>query len=824
MLKALRRTARMLRKNPSFTLVAASSLAIGIGATSAMFSFADALLLRPLPVLDPGRVAAVTTASTAAFGTNSQISYPDYVDFRDHNRSFSGLVAAAYGTFGFSPDQTTVPRMKFGLFVSGNLFRVLGVEPSLGRGFRDSEDQAEGRDAVVVLSHDFWVSQFGASPSVMGTKIRLNGIEFTVVGVAPEQFTGIDTFLRPALFIPLAMAPRIGSQNSFNTAHENSLNRRDIRWLIVKGRLKPGASVAQAQADLSAIAAQLQRMYPQTNRNQRITVQSEFQLRAQQSPPNTAMVAMLLLLSLCVLLVACANVAGLLLSRSRARSREIAIRLAIGANRGDLVRQLLLENLLLAILGGSAGILIAYAGARFFSGIPIPTDLPIVFVVGLDRRVLLFTLVVSVASIFIFGLAPALRATRPDLVPALKAADADTIGQRRLWGRNLIVVGQVALSLVLLIVSALLLHGFRAELTQGPGFRTDHLFLTGFDTQLIHYSPEQSKEFYKNLLDRTNSAPGVTSAALTSNVPLFGGDAIQLVPEDYQLPHGEQSLTVFDSIVSSGYFSTMGIRLLQGRAFLESDKAGSPLVAVVNQQFANHFWPRGGALGKRFHMKNASGPLVQIVGIAKTTKYFWIAEPPLDHVYLPYTQNARTAFTIITGSETADASNLAPVLRKVVRGLDPNMPIFDVRTMRDFYNQRAVKTPNMIAESVAALGLMGLILAMIGLYGLVAYSVSRRTREIGIRMAIGADRQSVIRMVLKQGLNLGSVGIAAGLVISFFACQAITSQVWIASFDRLNPLLYLGIALPLLLITALATYAPARRASLIDPMRALREE
>lgn len=824
MLKSVRRAARMLRRNPSFTIVAVCSLAIGIGATSAMFSFADALLLRPLPVLDPGRVVAVSTASSAAFGTDSQISYPDYVDFRDHNRSFSGLVAAAYGTFGFSPDQSTVPRMKFGLFVSGNIFRVLGVEPTLGRGFRDSEDQAEGRDAVVVLSHDFWVSQFGENPSVIGARIRLNGIEFTVVGVAPEHFTGIDTFLRPALFIPLAMSPRVSPQNSFMTAHENNLKRRDARWLIVKGRLRPGVSVAQAQADLSAITVQLQRMYPQTNRNQRISVQSEFQLRAQQSPPNTAMVAMLLLLSLCVLLVACANVAGLLLSRARARSREIAIRLAIGANRGDLVRQLLLENLLLAILGGSAGIAVAYAGAKFFSGIPIPTDLPIVFVVGVDRRVLLFTLVVSVISIFIFGLAPALRATRPDLVPALKAADADTIGQRRLWGRNLIVVGQVALSLVLLIVSALLLHGFRAELTQGPGFRTDHLFLTGFDTQLIHYPPEQTKEFYKNLLDRTNSAPGVTSAALTSNVPLFGGDAVQLVPEGYQLPRGEQALTVFDSTVSRGYFSTMDIRLLQGRTFLESDQADSPLVAIANQQFAHHFWPKGDALGKRFHLKNASGPLVQIVGIAQTTKYFWIAEPPLDYLYFPYTQSPRTALTIVAGSGTPDASKLAPVLRKVVRGLDPNMPIFDVRTMRDFYNQRAVKTPNMIAESVAALGFMGLILAMIGLYGLVAYSVSRRTREIGIRMAIGADRQSVIRMVLKQGLILGSVGITAGLAVSFFACQAITSQVWIASFDRLNPLLYLGIALPLLLITVLATYAPARRASLVDPMRALREE
>lgn len=824
MLKSVRHAARMLRKNPGFTAVAVCSLAIGIGATSAMFSFSDALLLRPLPVFEPSRVAAVSTESSAAFGTNDAISYPDYVDFRDRNRSFAGLVASSYATFGFSRDQATLPRMKFGLLVSGNFFQVLGVEPSLGRGFRPSEDVAEGRDAVVVLGHDFWVSQFGANSFVLGSKIRLNGIDFTVIGVTPERFTGIDQYFRPALFVPLAMGPRIGSQNSFNMAHENNLTRRDVRWLTVKGRLKAGISVAQAQADLTAIAAQLQKMYPQTNRNQRIRVQSEFELRARQSPPNVALVVMLCLLALCVLLVACANVAGLLLSRARSRSREIAIRLAIGANRGGLVRQLLLENLLLAIAGGIAGIAVAYAGAKFFSRLPIPSDLPIVFAVGLDRRVLFFTLAVSLLSTLLFGLTPALGTTRPELVPALKAADADSVGRRRFWGRNLIVSGQVALSLVLLVVSAVLLQGFRDELMQGPGYRTDHLFLTSFDTQMVHYADHQMRHFYKEVLDRTRAAPGVKSAALTSVVPLIGGDGIGVVPEGYELPRGEQAINVFDSIVSDGFFNTMGIRIVQGRAFLESDQANSPPVGIVNEHLANHYWPKGDAIGKRFRLRSSTGTLVQIVGIAKMSKYFWIAEPPLDYVYLPYTQNPRSALTLVAQADASDASTLAPVLREVVRGLDPNMPVFDVRTMQDLYTQRAVKTPNMIAQSVAGLGFMGLVLAMVGLYGLVAYSVSRRTREIGIRMAIGADRQKVVQMVLKQGLKLGLAGIAAGLVISFFACRFLTSAIWIASFNHTNPLLFIAISLPLLLITALATYAPARRASLIDPMRALREE
>ena len=816
MLSSVKHAFRVLRKDPGFTVIAVFSLAIGIGATSAMFSFADALLLRPLPVMKPDGVVAVTTSGSSAFGSNTAVSYPDYVDLRDRSRSFDGLIAASYGQFGFSPNPQALPRMKFGLFVSGNLFHVLGVEPSLGRGFRSDEDQAEGRDAVVVLGHDFWVSQYNASPSVLGSHIRLSGIEYTVIGVAPEHFTGIDQYLRPALFVPLAMSPRMGQNNN--------LHKRDVRWLMVKGRLKPGVGLAQAQDDVALIAKELQKTYPQSNRDQRIRVETELQLRAEQSPPNAAMAVMLVLLGLCVLAVACANVAGLLLSRSRARSREIAIRLAIGAGRGSLVRQLLFENLLVAVAGGTGGIAVAWAGATFFNSLPFPSDLPIVFGFTIDRRVLLFTLVVSLVSTLLFGLAPALRSTRPELVRALKAADADSGGKQRFWGRNTIVAGQVALSLILLVISAVLLQGFRDQLTHGPGFRTERLFLTSFETQLAHYSEDQTSQFYNNLLERTRSAPGVRSAALVSVIPMINGDSADIVPEGYQLPRGQRALTTFDAYVSDGYFGTLGIPILQGRGFLESDRKGAPLVAVVNEHAAKHFWPKGDALGKRFHLQNATGDLVQIVGIAKTAKYFWIAEPPLDFFYLPFRQHARSGLALVTESNALDAATIAPTVREVVRGLDPDMPVFDVRTMQDIYTLRAVRTPNMLTEIVAALGLMGLILAIVGLYGLVAYSVSRRTREIGIRMAIGADRTKVVWMVLKQGLQLGVAGVAVGLVVSFFACNVLTSSLWIATFDHVNPLLYAAIGLPLLAITGLATWAPARRASRIDPMRALREE
>jgi len=815
MLRSLRHAIRLLTKAPGFTLVSICSLAIGIGATSSMFSFSDALLSRPLPVPEPGRIAAVTTSTGEVF-SDTALSYPDYRDYRDGNRSFDGLLAASSAAFGFKPDAKALPKIAYGMFVSGNFFRVLGVQPILGRAFLETEDQALGRDAVVVLGHDFWAHQWNANPSVVGSTIWINSVPFTVIGVAPERFTGLDQFVKQAMFLPIAMAPRLSG--------DNNLEKRDIRWLTVKGHLKPGVTIAQANADLTSIWTRLAQMYPQTDRDHPVDVQTELQMRIRQSPPNAALVAMLLMLAFCVLLVACANVTGLLLSRARARSREMAVRLAIGAGRGSLIRQLLLENLLLALAGGLLGVAVAYGGTSFFNSIPIPVDVPLVFHVSVDGRMLLFTIAASLVSTFLFGLTPALQTTRLDLVSSLKAADADSAGKRRLWGRNSIVVAQVALSLVLLIVSAVLLQGFRGELLQGPGFRVDRLYLTSYDTTPVHYTEAQTRRFYQDVLGKTRRAPGVRSAALVSGIPLLGGGGVSLVPEGYTLPPKQESISVSNFYVSDGYFASGGVPILRGREFLESDRQDTPLVAVVNEQFAHHYWPKEDALGKRFHLKSATGPLVQIVGIAKMAKYFWIAEPPQDFIYLPYTQEKNAAMTVMAESAAPDAATLAPVLRDVVRGIDPDMPVSNARTMQDYYTQRAVKTPDIIAQSVAGLGIMGLILSMIGLYGLISYSVSRRSREIGIRMAIGADRQKVVRMILRQGLVLGSIGVGIGLIASFFTCRFVMTAAWVATFDHLNYALFPAIAIPLLAITLAATFVPARRASLVDPMRALRDE
>jgi predicted permease len=387
------------------------------------------------------------------------------------------------------------------------------------------------------------------------------------------------------------------------------------------------------------------------------------------------------------------------------------------------------------------------------------------------------------------------------------------------------VAGQVALSVVLLTISTVLVQGFRRQLTEGPGFRTDHLFLTGFDTQLAHYSQDQERRFYSDLLARARSAPGVRSAALTSMVPMMGTESLDIVPAGYQLRPGQQAVAVLGSHVSEGYFHTMDIPIPRGRGFLESDRENSPLVAVVNEFMASHYWPRGDAVGKRFHLRNATGELVEVVGVAKMSKYLWIAEPPRDVVYLPFRQHSRSSMTLVAESTGRDAAAIAPALREVVRGLDPDMPVFDVRTMEDFYTQRAVKTPAIVTQMVGSLGLMGLVLAMVGLYGLVAYSVSRRTREIGIRIAVGADRREVVWMVLRQGLKLGVWGVATGLVVAFFCCRAITSVLWAGgTLERVGALDFAAIALPLLMITMLAALAPALRASRVDPMRALRDE
>jgi predicted permease len=812
--------ARVLAGSPGFTTIAVLSLAIGIGANCAIFSFADALLLRPLPVARPGEVLTVGSATNfEALGASSLVaSYRDYIDIRDRNKSFDGLAAYRDVTAGFAADPKATPKLKLGMLVSGNLFTLMGVQPTIGRTFRPEEDEVPDRDAVVVLGRAMWEQEFRSEPGVLGRRVRINGAEFTIIGVTPPEFNGLNQYVRSDFFVPLMMSPRLVSDTK-----GNSLENRDARNLKLKGRLRPGVSQAAAQAELTTIAADLERAYPETNKNRRLFVRTELQARIDQSPPDAMLIAMLSTLALAVLFVACANVAGLLTSRAPARAREMALRLAIGAGRGHLIRQLVTESLLIAILGGVLGLGVGYAGMTLFRQIELPTDLPIAISFQLDRRALLFSLAVSFASAVLFGLVPAIQATRTDLTAVMKASDSVAPGRRRRWGRSVLVGGQVAVSVVLLVVALFMYRGFGKEVANGPGYRTDHLLMMSFDTGLLRYTEAQSKLFFDQVADRARAVPGVKTVTMTTSVPM-ANDTLgfeRLVPEGFQFAPGKDNATVLAARVDEQYFDTLGLTLLRGRNFSADDSFDRPLVAIVNQPFAQHYWPNQDPIGKRFQTLGDEKEWVQVVGLAKTSKYIFIAEAPVEFVYFPHRQKKLREMTLLAQSQ-GDAGALAAPLREMVRGLDPNMPIYNVRTMEQFYQMRAISIFRVLVSTVAGMGAMGLGLAIVGLYGLVSYAAARRTREIGIRMAIGADRGAVSRMVLRQGAVLAVVGLLIGLAGSVGAGELLR-----AAFpgDDQRDGGALLIVIPIVLsVTLLAAYLPARRASRLNPVQALRHD
>jgi predicted permease len=556
------------------------------------------------------------------------------------------------------------------------------------------------------------------------------------------------------------------------------------------------------------------------NRSQSLA-DTEVGARSSSDPLDLTLLVGLLSLSGVVLLIACANVMNLMLSRGRARSREIAVRMAIGAGRGRLIRQFLTESLIIAFAGAILGLLVAQAGADLFSQIRVPSDIPLVLNFDLDPRVLLFTALVAVVSAVLSGLAPAFRSSRPDLSTALKPGSADGGKRRILFGRNALVVGQVTASLLLLVLATQSYRGVQYLLSAPPGFRTDHLLTAAFDPSLARYTPEQTAEFYKHLLERASTLGGVRTAALAEAVPYIpGGKQDRVVPEGYRLPAGTEALSVITDTVSEDYFSSVGIPIVEGRSFGTADRADAPRVAIVNQLFASRYYPNQSAVGRHFRLEGPAGPVVQIVGVAKQSKYLFPIEPPIDYIYLPLGQNAKTGMTLLL--QTADApGTLAGPLRDLVRSLDAGQPVIGIRTMADIFDQRARGTLGILIQTIGAMGLLGLVLALVGLYGLMTYSVGRRQREIGIRMAIGADRTGVLSMVLKQGLVLAGTGVAIGLAVLILLNKPVMRLVGAKSFDW--GLLALTAA-GLLGAAAVGAYLPARRASLVDPNLVLRQE
>jgi macrolide transport system ATP-binding/permease protein len=630
---------RSLRRTSGLTAFVVLTLALGIGMTSGTFSMVDALIFRPYPVPHPSGV--VTLVSTTHDNSFDNFSYREYLDIRGKTKSYDGVVAnASMEAVGFSAQPGTAPRVRGGMMVSGNYFRVLGVEPRLGRGFREDEDQAPGRDAVVVLGPEFWKQEFASDPSVLGRTVRLNGADFTVIGVAPDTFPGMQIFGHPDFYMPLGMAQMFSADSL-----KNFFEDRADRELTVQARLKPGTTLEQARNEAALLAKNFEREYPKVNGSRGAAVHTQFEMRTREDDINWKFGVIFVVLALAVLLVACTNVAGLLLSRARTRTREIAVRLALGAGRFRLIRLLLTESLILATLGGLGGIAIGYGVVEWFhtkQSIVLMTDLPVSIPFQMDTRVLLASLALSLLSALLCGLAPALQSTRADLVNGLKSAEADVPGRKRLWGRNVLVVAQVSTSLMLLTASFLMVRGFQHSMLQGTGFAKDHLLMTTFDPRLVQYNATQTQQFYKLLAERARQAPGVRSEALTQNVPLGqdGFDDVAFVPDGFQMPRDRENFDSTMDTVDEGYFQTMRIAILRGRGFLASDTANAPRVVVVNEHFAKHYWPGGDALGRHIRLDSRTGTPVEIVGIAQTTKYqSTFDESTMDFMYMPLAQH-----------------------------------------------------------------------------------------------------------------------------------------------------------------------------------------
>ena len=813
----VRYASRSLRRTAGFTAFVAVTLALGIGINAAIFPLFDGLILRPLPVPDPG--AVVTVVSTTPDNSLDGFSYREYLDVKALTKSYDGLVANEdMEAVGFSADRASTPRVKGGMMVSGNYFQVLGVQPRLGRGFREDEDQVPGRDAVVVLGPDCWKAEFSSDASVLGRRIRLNGTDFTVIGVAPESFPGMGVFARADFYMPLAMA-RVFSTNP----QKNFLEDRDDRELNLRARLKPGVSIDEARNELAALAKNLEREYPKLNRNRSATVHTEFEMRTRSDAGEWKFALTFAILAFAVLLVACTNVAGLLLSRARSRTREIAIRLAIGAGRFRLIRLLLTESLILSSLGGLGGVAIGYGGEKFWAHFKLPSDLPVSVPVHMDARVLWAGLAFTTVSALLCGLAPALQTTSADLISGLKSGGLDVPGRKRLWGRDVLVVAQVSVSLMLLTAAFLMVRGFQHSWGEGAGFAEKNLVMAHFDPRLRQYNASQTQQFYKHLVEGVQAVPGVQSVALTQSVPLGYNDwdNLAFVPAGFQMPRDRENFNSTMNTVNEGYFQTMRLPILRGREFLPSDTATTPRVAVVNEQLARHFWPGQDAVGKIIQLDNHTGLPIKIVGVARTIRYQDATEKPMDFIYLPFNQHpvARMVLMLRSGS---DVQALLQSVKEVARTLDPNMPIFETRSYDTFYQSQAMGGATVGINMAITMGLVGLLLAVAGLYGLVAYNVSRRTREIGIRIAIGAGKRDVLRLVMRQGLVLVAIGTVVGLAMGFTVERLLNAMMFEA--DGVDFVSYLIVVPSMLLITLLAAYVPARKAARIAPTQALRYE
>jgi len=821
LLQDLRYGFRTLARSPGFTAVAVFSLALGIGANTAIFTLTDAVFLNPLPVQDAANVIQVytvdhATQTTAANLVRTPMSYLNYRDFREQNNVFSGF--AGFVPVGMTLTGFGQPRPEPAILVSANYFDVLGVNPALGRLFFADEDQKPGANAVVVLSYSLWSRQFGADPSMLGRSITLNSVAYTVIGITAPDFKGTVTVGNPELvFVPMSMHTQ-----AVSGIFDAYFNERRMRMISAFGRLKPGVDQTQALATMKTIAARLEQEYPAANKGRTVEMASLTEAATGFLPRNqlvTASIALSAVVGL-VLLIASVNLANLLLARSAKRAREMGIRTALGAERGRIIRQLLTESLMLSIAGGVMGLLIGFLGCRLLWAFRPTFLLQNSIALRLDLRVLAFTAGVTILTGLLFGLAPALRASVPDLSGILKTGGR---GGTEAWGRSALrsalVVSEVALSLVALIGAGLFVRSMKNVQSLDPGFETQNLFTFNFDISARRYPPERSRQFYNSVLEKAMSTPGVRSAALASNPPLNGGLMITVITEGQEAnPNQRGTLTLINS-VSPGYFDTMRIALVEGRKLSDFDRRETARVAVVNEAMARHFWPGQNAIGKRmrFTIDNMTR---EVVGVVKNSVTVALGEQPQPLIFLPLDQQF-SPFVSLHALTEASPSAILPTVLARVQTLDENLALTNPTTIQASM-AGGLWAPRMGAALFGIFGLLGMLLASIGIYGVMAYTVAQRTNEIGIRMALGARPGDVSRLVVGQGMRLTLIGIGLGVV----GALAVTRLMGTLLFNVApnDPVTFIAVSAILATVAFLAGWLPARRAARIDPLLALRQD
>ena len=809
----IRYALRLIRRNKGFSLAVLLSTALGVGATASIFSLIDAFLLRPLPIPATGRVVRVTSLTQS--NPVGRLSYPEIDDIEARAQSFEGMATAKIAPFGFARSRDEQPRVSIGFLVNGDFFRTLGVTPALGRGFTAAEDRIAGRSAVAVISDAMWRREFGGRGDVIGQTLRLNGIEFTIVGVTPPSFAGVNQFVQPALYVPRAMI------REATGAAADALTDRTARSVEVFARLKPGVSIEQARDEMRRVAATLEQEHPVDSKGRSAMVYSQVGYRIADAPDNFTLSWLFFAVAALVLSIACINVANLLLSTAPGRLRETAVRLAMGASRIRLLRQFLIESAVLSTVGAAIGLAIAEGCASFIRSIEFASDLPLKLDARVDARVVLFALAVGLLSGVVAGLLPAIRGTRADVNSVLKTTELRFAASRG-WLRQGLVVVQVAVALVMMILSGLFLEGIRFARGSDPGYRIDHVLTMGFDPRLAQYDLDATRGFYRRLLERVRALPGVRGAAIGQHIPLgVSSSATDISIPGYDPGPNQQSISIGSTIVGDGYFDVLGIPLLRGRAFTARDTAAAPPVVIVNEAMAKKYWPNRDALGATITIQSSPSITAQVVGVARVSKTRDVSEPPQPFLYLPLEQNRQTTMVLFVQTD-ADPASLAGTVRREVRALDPNLPIYDVRTMAAHFEQQALFGVRLVAEVITTVGIVGIALSVLGLYAVVAYAVSQRTREIGIRMAVGASERRVLGMVLRQGLTLSLLGIGAGLAVTLALSSLLGTL--LDGVNPRDPRVYTLGTLALLTVTLFATYLPARRASQVDPQVALRAE